>query len=66
MGEEKRSVDTTCRGVDVRWRNLWSSSGLTIKKKLVSHVLNLAASLCGKREIKHVILGYLTVCERGK
>jgi hypothetical protein len=35
MIEEKRPVSMTYEGVVVRWRNLWGSSGLTVKKKLV-------------------------------
>jgi hypothetical protein len=35
MMEEKRPDDMTYEGVVVWWHNLWGSSGLTVKKKLV-------------------------------
>jgi hypothetical protein len=34
----------------VRWHNIWGRSGPTMKEKLVSRVLDLAASLCEKVE----------------
>jgi hypothetical protein len=44
--KDKRSVGTTYGGAVVRWRNLWDSSGTTVKEKLVSHAFDLATSLC--------------------
>jgi hypothetical protein len=43
---EKRPVDMTYGGAVVQWRNLWGSSGPTVKEKLVSHLFDLATSLC--------------------
>lgn len=53
--EEKRSVDTTYGGAVIRGHNLWGSSGPTVQKKPVSHVLDIAVSLCGKVEKKNVV-----------
>jgi hypothetical protein len=64
--EEKRPIDTTCGGAVVWWLNLWDNSGPMTEKKLVSHVLDLATSLCRKVKKEHVVSDYLTVWERGK
>jgi hypothetical protein len=52
-----------------RWSDDATYRAAVVKKeedKLVSHVLDLATSLCGEVEKECVVPGYLTVWEREK
>lgn len=50
LGRRRRPIGTPCEGAVVRRRGVWGNCGRTTENKLVSHVLHLAASLCGKGE----------------